>query len=133
MLAETKALGSKSGRHSSSRNERCVMFPRLRSFLTTLAQRQRFEDSLDEEMRFHLDAQTEDLVRTGVPPAEAVRRARAQFGSIEAMKNACRRVRGLWIADKLRRMSRPRPSRAWRGPKSANGPGRANLWNRRRA
>ena len=69
------------------------MFPRLRSFLTTLIQRERFEDSLDEEIRFHLDAQTEDLVRTGVPSAEAVRRARAQFGSIEATKDDCRRAR----------------------------------------
>ena len=98
------------------------MFPRLRSFLTTLAQRQRFEDSLDEEMRFHLDAQTEDLVRTGMPPTEAARCARVQFGSIEAMKNECLRVRGLWIADELRRMLTPRPSGAWCGPKSANGP-----------
>ena len=98
------------------------MLPRLRSFLTTLTRRQRFEDSLDEEMRFHLDAQTEDLVRTGMPPAEAARRAHAQFGSIEAMKNDCRRVRGLWIADELRRMLlTPRPSGAWRGLKSSNG------------
>ena len=100
------------------------MLPRLCSFLTTLVQRERFEASLDEEMRFHLDAQTEDLVRTGMSPAEAARRARAQFGSIEAMKNACRRVRGLWIVDELRRMLlTPRPSGARRGPKSANGPG----------
>ena len=77
------------------------MFPRLRSFLTTLTQRERFEDSLDEEVRFHLDAQTEDLARTGVPPAEAARRARVQFGSIEAMKDDCRRARGLRITDEL--------------------------------
>ena len=71
------------------------MFPRLRSFLATLTRREHFEDSLDEEVRFHLDAQTEDLVRTGVPPEEAARRARVRFGSIEAMKDDCRRVRGL--------------------------------------
>ena len=77
------------------------MFPRLRSFLKTLTQRERFEDSLDEEVRFHLDVQTEDLVRTGVPPEEAARRAREHFGSIEAMKDDCRRVRGLRITDEL--------------------------------
>ena len=77
------------------------MFPRLRSFLTTLIRRERFEDSLDEEIRFHLDAQTDDLIRAGVPPAEAAGRARVQFGSIEAMKRDCRRVRGLWITDEL--------------------------------
>ena len=99
------------------------MLPRLRSFLTTLAQRQRFEDSLDEEMRFHLDALTEDLVRTGMPPTEAARCARVQFGSIEATKNACRRVRGQWVADELRRMLlTPRRSGAWRRPRSSNGP-----------
>lgn len=99
------------------------MLPRLRSFLATLVQRQRFEDSLDEEMRFHLDAQTEDLVRTGIPPSEAARRARAQFGSVEAMKNECRRVRGLWIADGLGRMLlTPRPSGAWRARSLRMGP-----------
>ncbi len=71
------------------------MFTRLRSFLTTLIRRQRFEDSLDEEMRFHLAAQTEDFVRAGVPPAEAARRARLEFGSIEAMKDDCRQARGV--------------------------------------
>ena len=71
------------------------MFPRLRSFVTTLIRRQRFEDSLDEEMRFHLAAQAEDLVRAGVPPAEAGRRARLQFGSIEVLKDDCRQARGL--------------------------------------
>ena len=75
------------------------MFPRLRSFLRTLTQRQRFEDSLDGEVRFHLDAQTEDLVLTGLPPEEAARRAREQFGNIETVKNECRRERGLWVTD----------------------------------
>ncbi len=71
------------------------MFPRLRSFVTTLVFRERFEDALDEEVRFHLDAQTEDLVRSGVPPAEAADRARRWFGSVVAVKNDCRQARGL--------------------------------------
>jgi len=77
------------------------MFPRLRSFLTTLARRKRFEASLDEEMRFHLDVHAEDLVRGGVPEPEAVRRARMQFGDIEAIKNECLRARGLRIGDEV--------------------------------
>ena len=80
---------------------RCDMFPRLRSFLTTLTRRKRFEDSLAEEMRFHLDAHAEDLVRAGVPGPEAARRACMQFGDIEAIKGECRRARGLRIADDL--------------------------------
>ena len=58
------------------------MLPRLRSFVTTLVQRERFEDSLDEEMRFHLDAQTEDPVRSGIlgsrSQGDGSRRSRVQ-------------------------------------------------------
>ncbi len=39
------------------------MFSRLYSFLTAWTRRERFEDSLDEEVRFHLGAYTEDLIR----------------------------------------------------------------------
>ena len=78
------------------------LLPRLRSFLTTLAHRERFDAALDEEVRFHLAAQAEDLVRSGTPPGEAARRARIQFGNIEAMKEACRQARGLRLIDALR-------------------------------
>ena len=76
---------------------------RLRSFFATLMRRERFEDSLDEEVRFHLDAYAEDLVRSGVPRREALRRARIHFGSVEGIKDDCRRARGLWLADELDR------------------------------
>ena len=77
------------------------MFSRLRSFLTAWTRRERFEDSLDEEVRFHLDAHAEDLVRSGVPRREAARRARIHFGSVEGMKDDCRQVRGLRFADDM--------------------------------
>ena len=77
------------------------MFSRLRSFFGTLFRRERFEDALTEEVRFHLDAYTADLVRSGVPRREAVRRARIEFGSIEGVKDACRQSRGLRLADDL--------------------------------
>ena len=79
-------------------------FPRLRSFLTAWTRRERFEDTLDEEVRFHLDAHTEDLIRSGVTRSEAVRRARVDFGSIESMKDDCRGARGLRVADELDRI-----------------------------
>ena len=75
------------------------MFTRLRSYLTALTRRDGFEESLDEEVRFHLDAYARDLVRSGVPAAEARRRARIQFGSVEGAKDGCRRARGLRLAD----------------------------------
>ncbi|MCY4122631.1 MAG: ADOP family duplicated permease, partial [Acidobacteria bacterium] len=79
------------------------MFSRLRSFLTAWTGRERFEDSLDEEVRFHLDTYAEDLVRSGVPRREALRRARIHFGSVEGMKDNCRQARGLRLADEIAR------------------------------
>ena len=79
------------------------MLARLRSFLTAWIGRERFEDVLDEEVRFHLEACTEELVRAGLPRREAVRRARVQFGSIESAKDDCRQARGLRLADELER------------------------------
>ena len=80
------------------------MLSPLRSFLTTWTRRERFEDALDEEMRFHLDAYTEDLVRSGVPAAEAARRARVHFGSVETVRDGCRHSRGLLLVDELGRI-----------------------------
>ena len=79
------------------------MFSRLRSFLATMTRRERFEDSLDEEVRFHLDAYAEDLVRSGVPRREAIRRACIHFGSVEGVKDDCRQARGLRLADEVAR------------------------------
>ena len=81
------------------------MFSRLRSFLTAWVRRERFEDALDEEVRFHLAAHTEDLIRAGVPKAEAARRARVRFGSIERAKDDCRRARGVRAADEIEHMT----------------------------
>ena len=80
------------------------MFSRLRSFLAAWTRRERFEDTLDEEVRFHLAAHTEDLIRAGVPRVEAARRARVRFGSVERTKDDCRRARGLRVADELDEM-----------------------------
>ena len=87
------------------------MFSRLRSFLTTWTRRERFENALDEEVRFHVDACTEGLIRSGVPKREAARRARVHFGSVESMKDNCRRARGVRLADECRQDVRY----AWRG------------------
>ena len=77
------------------------MFSCLRSFLIAWTHRERFEDFLDEEVRFHLEAHADDLVRSGVPRREALRRARIHFGSVEGMKDDCRQARGLRLADEL--------------------------------
>jgi predicted permease len=74
------------------------MFARLRSSLAGLFHRNRFESAMDDELRFHMAAYADDLVRAGVPRDEAMRRARLQFGGVEAIKEECRQNRGLrWI------------------------------------
>jgi putative ABC transport system permease protein len=52
------------------------------------------ESEMDAEMRFHLEARAEDLKRDGVPRAEAMRRARIEFGGMEGVKEECRQARG---------------------------------------
>ena len=78
------------------------MISRLRDMLRALFFRRRFEADMTEEFRFHLEQVTEDLVRRGVPRAEAERRARASFGSIEGARDEAREARGIRWADELR-------------------------------
>ena len=66
------------------------MLSRMRSLIRTLRGRSAFEDNMNDEMRFHLEARTADLVRRGLSPADAARRARLEFGSIEKQKDLAR-------------------------------------------
>jgi predicted permease len=77
------------------------MFPKLRSFWQTLWNRSRFESDLDEEMRFHLETRMEDLVRSGLPHAEALRRAQIEFGCTEAYQERVRETRRVTCFDEL--------------------------------
>jgi predicted permease len=79
------------------------MFERLRSLFRVLTRRRDFEDSMTEELRFHIDQYTEDLVQSGVSPGEAARRARIEFGSLNSIQGDCREARGLQLFDELRR------------------------------
>ena len=73
----------------------------LRSALAVALRRQRFEDGLAEELRFHIDAYAEDLMRRGMSPAEAHRRARVEFGGTEALKEELRATRGQRLLDEV--------------------------------
>jgi len=74
---------------------------RLRSIVVALAGRRRFEADMAEELRFHLDRYVEELRRAGVPPEEAARRARREFGNLDNVKDDCREARGLRVFDDL--------------------------------
>src|SRR5580704_14902997 len=79
------------------------MFKRFRSVLRALMGRRDFEAGMTEELRFHIEQYTDDLVRAGVPREEAGRRARMELGSINSVKGDCREARGLHLFDELLR------------------------------
>src|SRR4051794_13595762 len=78
------------------------MLKPLVSTFRTLHRRDRFEDGMAEEMRFHIEQYTADLVLSGVAPEEAARRARQELGSLDNVKEDCREARGLRLFDELR-------------------------------
>ena len=54
-----------------------------------------------EEVRFHIEQYTDDLVRSGVSPEDAARRARMEFGTVDSVKEDCRESRGLRVFDEM--------------------------------
>jgi putative ABC transport system permease protein len=68
--------------------------------LGSLRRRRHAEQDMNDEFRFHMEMETGDLVRRGLPPEEARRRAAAAFGAAEGHKDAVRDVRRwAWIDD----------------------------------
>lgn len=66
----------------------------LQARVRALVHRGRLERELDDELRFHLEMQTEQNVRAGMPPEEARRQALLAFGGVERFKEAARDARG---------------------------------------
>ena len=76
------------------------MFARLRSLWQTFWNRSRFERDIDDEMRFHLETRTEDLIRSGLSREEARRRAGIEFGCAAAYQDRVRETRRVnWVED----------------------------------
>ncbi|MGH9683510.1 MAG: ADOP family duplicated permease [Candidatus Acidiferrales bacterium] len=65
----------------------------LRSFASALFHRSDMEDEMDEELRSHIEQRADDLERSGLPRAEAGRRARLEFGGHQKFKEECRETR----------------------------------------
>jgi predicted permease len=77
-----------------------TLWSRLRCWLAEILHRPRTEEEMDAELRFHMEAYAEDLLRSGVPRQDALRRARLEFGGIEQTKEQCRdTMRANWIED----------------------------------
>jgi len=72
-----------------------VVAARLRG----LFEHKRVERELDDEVRFHLEMQIEDNVKTGMNPAEARYAALRAFGGIEPMKEIYRERRAFALVE----------------------------------
>jgi predicted permease len=57
---------------------------------------------LDDELSFHIESYAEDLMRSGLPREEALRRARMELGGLAAQKENMRAAWGTQIWDELR-------------------------------
>jgi predicted permease len=69
-----------------------------RSRLRSLIRPSRVEVELEEEIRFHIEEATAQLVAGGRSPEEARAEALRSFGGVEQLKEECRDVRGLrWL------------------------------------
>src|SRR5664279_238418 len=69
--------------------------------LRALYRRDDMEAELDEELRAHLEHQVEKYVQSGMPPEEAARRAKIEFGGLDQVKEECRDSWGVRIITEL--------------------------------
>ncbi len=65
-----------------------------------------FERQLDDELRFHVDAESAELVRLGTAPEEARRRAIAALGGFERWRDEARDTRATGALERLVRDAR---------------------------
>jgi putative ABC transport system permease protein len=76
------------------------MLSKLKTALHALLRRSQAENDLDEELRYHLEQQTEQNIRLGMNPEEARAAAQKAFGGVEQAKERSRDARGMrWIED----------------------------------
>jgi hypothetical protein len=73
----------------------------IRTFASALFHRARVEREIDEELRAHIENRAADLEHSGLPRAEAERRARIEFGGYEAAKEECRDALGISFLESL--------------------------------
>ena len=63
------------------------------SRLANVIRRDRVDHDLEEEMRFHLAARTDDLVRDGMPAEDARAQTRRQFGNTLLLRESSRDIK----------------------------------------
>jgi len=61
----------------------------------------RFERDLADEIAFHLQRRAEELIAGGMPPKQALRQARVEFGATERVKDECREAHGFPLLETI--------------------------------
>ena len=79
-----------------------------------LFRKEAVEKQLDAELCFHIEQQISDYIAEGMNPGEARRRAQAEFGGVERVKEECRDVRWETHADNFLRDVRYAVRTLWR-------------------
>jgi predicted permease len=74
----------------------------LRLRFRSLLRRDRVEQELDDEIRFHLDHLIDEYAASGMPREEARYAALREMGGIDQRKEECRDARGVRLFDNLR-------------------------------
>ena len=69
--------------------------------LRSLFRRAQVEQELDEELRYHLDRQIEELIAKGMTPEEARYAALRAMGGVERRKEECRDMRRVRLIEDL--------------------------------
>src|SRR5437867_3413091 len=71
--------------------------------LRALFRKQDLDAQMDDEMRSHIEMQTQENIDAGMKPEEARYAALHQFGWIESIKETCRDQRGVsWLENLAR-------------------------------
>src|SRR5262245_42029545 len=65
--------------------------------------RRRYEQELDEELRYHIERQVEHNIACGMSPEEARRAAMLAVAGLEQRKQECRDATGITLIDNIRR------------------------------
>src|SRR6266545_3895140 len=73
-------------------------FHKLKLRLRALVQKEKLDTQMDDEMRSHIEMQTQENIVAGMNPEEARYAALRQFGWVESIKETCREQRGVsWL------------------------------------
>ena len=88
----------------------------LRYRVRALLDRDRLDRELDEELSFHIEREAERHERAGLTREDALRRARAEFGRLDRVKEASRRARGTMALESVLRDLRIAARRLRRAP-----------------